>query len=301
MELWRHTYDGNAWCSQPSIISSLKDFGFVNADGTEIDESNPTSGTIGTGNWYWEGLKWKYDKTASATTNNFSISFNASTPNEWGGGTLTVNDIIFNSQSGNKYYFTHSSLYYPDGQDHRPTPLKAFFIPLVNNGFLFTTRKNELNYGDSGGELNDPDGFLNYGQTPRLITDGSVYGCGYGSNKTIIGLPPTNSNFSTGYFYIIFDNSGTQKTCTIETSDGIDRPLNFTDGNLSGIDGYHTDVTQNVCTLVKYPYEGGFIDNLYIMTTSPTNFTTDVGFFSMNGRNYMKVFRNIVVELPSTT
>ena len=62
----------------------------------------------------------------------------------------------------------------------------------------------------------------------------------------------------------------------------------------------NVDFKNNICSLIKYPYEGGFIDNLYIMTTSPARFGDDVACFSIDGHNFMKVLENIVVELPST-
>jgi len=62
------------------------------------------------------------------------------------------------------------------------------------------------------------------------------------------------------------------------------------------------DFNPNVCVLTKYPYDNGFIDNLYMMTTCPNSYeqgqTTQGDFFSFNGRNFINIFGNMVIELP---
>ena len=61
--------------------------------------------------------------------------------------------------------------------------------------------------------------------------------------------------------------------------------------------------TPNVCILTKAPYQSGFIDNLYMMTTCTRSkeqgATTKGDFFSFAGRNFINIFGNMVLELPS--
>ena len=62
----------------------------------------------------------------------------------------------------------------------------------------------------------------------------------------------------------------------------------------------YTDINNNVCSLVKMPYDTGYIDGLYLMTTSPQQLE-DCTFFSFDGRNFLNVFENYVLELPSSS
>lgn len=57
------------------------------------------------------------------------------------------------------------------------------------------------------------------------------------------------------------------------------------------------DVNQNVCTLVRVPYDTKFITDLYLVTTSPQE-SIDGKFFGFSGRQFFGVARNLVVELP---
>ena len=62
----------------------------------------------------------------------------------------------------------------------------------------------------------------------------------------------------------------------------------------------HFDYQPNICTLVKYPLEDGYIGNLYLMATSPVNKVTEDGmFFSIGNRNFFNIYGNLVVELPA--
>ena len=72
-------------------------------------------------------------------------------------------------------------------------------------------------------------------------------------------------------------------------------PITYLDNTME-----HFDYQPNICTLVKYPLEDGYIGNLYLMTTSPVNKVTEDGmFFSIGNRNFFNVYGNLVVELPA--
>lgn len=72
-------------------------------------------------------------------------------------------------------------------------------------------------------------------------------------------------------------------------------PITYLDDKME-----HFDYQPNICTLVKYPLEDGYIGNLYLMATSPVNKVTEDGmFFSIGNRNFFNVYGNLVVELPA--
>ena len=72
-------------------------------------------------------------------------------------------------------------------------------------------------------------------------------------------------------------------------------PITYLDDTME-----HFDYQPNICTLVKYPLEDGYIGNLYLMTTAPVNKVTEDGmFFSIGNRNFFNVYGNLVVELPA--
>lgn len=303
MDFWRHTWNLEDWSKDPTFLYNLRNFGFKDVQHGELDESHFV--VIDEHHKYYPGIVWGGDNAASLNNNSFTLSI-LDNAEYWGtntntGGQITdYNNFVFHTQNGGYQNCIWEGSYVPDGQDHQPTPLRTFFIPLKDNGFLLNFRKNSTGYTSS--EDFDPDGW-NYGQTPRFITNALSYNRGYGVLcKTIIGLPPTSNNNNTSYTYIILSkvvNGGSGNVFQLNTGNGINQTLNLHE-SLSYGDFGHVDFKNNICSLIKYPYEGGFIDNLYIMTTSPARFGDDVACFSIDGHNFMKVLENIVVELPST-
>ena len=66
----------------------------------------------------------------------------------------------------------------------------------------------------------------------------------------------------------------------------------------------YTDGKNNICTLIKYPTNLGYIDNLYLISTTPKNITNTATalqgkFFSFGGRNFYCPRYNLAVELPA--
>ena len=80
--------------------------------------------------------------------------------------------------------------------------------------------------------------------------------------------------------------------------------------------GDKVDVKQNVCTMIKVPYENSFLSNLFLITTAPVQGRVNADrngwdyypcdstglenkFFSFNGRNFYGIYANLAVELPA--
>lgn len=316
MEIDRKTWSWTQWQTSPYILSDFSSWGFVTAvDGSPIDVSNLESwSTVALTTVHGMNIKWQYDKLASNLYNTFTIGVTNEGVNVegWGyeygtftgvrlnytGGTMgTGYNLIINSDS----YYGGSSDIIINPKSLNP---KVFFIPLINNGFLLNMRANGTNTGQ---ENYDPDGPAYTGQTPTLKT---IYWTpdntpSQGTNKTVIALPPSERIKSLGYTYIVFQHNEPYSNQVTDINSLWTDPNNI--GNLQYIESIssidyskHINITQDVCTLIRYPYQNAFLDNLYIMSTMPKQFNDDVAYFSLNGRNFMKVFYNLVVELPST-
>lgn len=309
MEFWRHTWSINDWETYPTILTNFKNFGFVRAsDGSEIDDYNDFIETPSPYNTSYPVLatkiKWKYDIEASDSSNYLLISkkYAEDGQNRWDN---KGKFIAFNS-TGSWYSFMNSR---NDGSDtaYNGQPCKTFFIPLKDNGFFFNTRANsEAGHWSAKPESYDPDGYHNFGQTPTLVTTFTSYmpssqPADSSQVGNLICLPTSKINDTNSFIYIFFNkvtSSAGNSYAVINNGRRTNYTLNFHETPNQAY-STHTDINQNVCTLVKYPWEGGMLDNLYIMTTAPSGLGDEVAFFSINNRNFMKVFENIVVELPS--
>ena len=167
--------------------------------------------------------------------------------------------------------------------------MQIIFIPLKNNGFL-------LEFNGSSIENNELRSL-----TPKFRT--YSYG-GYNLDSTLrttylIGIPNNISSINT-YFYLFFDNGG-----KYPIGSDLSPYIGFKDGEiiLTSIPNVDTSANldyvnknANICTLIPYPYENSFIDGLYLATTIPDN-DIEGKFFSFGGRNYLGVYKNLVVEL----
>lgn len=308
MELYRKTWTWNQWRTSPYILNDFSNWGFVKAsDGSAIDISNLDSWDNYSGTSYGMNLKWKYDKLASNSYNTFTVGVDGTQIWTWGYTRGNFIGVRLNYSGGTKgsgfnLMLNGDSYYdqYAEVGNSSARNLKAFFIPLLNYGFLLNMRVNGPDQQESG----DPDGASYAGQTPTLKT---IYwnpgnNTTQGGNKTVIALPPTEKIGSLGYTYIVFQNNNGNTTINnvakIWTDPNNVANLQYNEGIASiGYDN-HTNITQDVCTLIRYPYQNTFLDNVYIMSTMPKQFDNDVAFFSLQNRNFMKVFQNIVVELP---
>ena len=308
MELFRHYFTPQEWATSVFFQQHLNDFGFCHLDGSMI-----------TNTWNDTDFKarYKYDSRGEVTI--------AAQGNNWTGYSPGCHPWLSDGGGGRHYYYPmHGGA---------AAPCTIIFIPLINKGFLLHLRAHDP-YGDSYDlnnvindsrqmdktfALNTPTPNLNirvYSNSSQLCLNDSQYGryAGYGV-CTFIGLPPSSGNPNYWTYLEYTRNASLNDTGTgeppfyahnlIDYGNGrvTDMPFrseyirNETVSNESSI---YTNVNPNVCALIKMPFDTGYIDNLYLLATAPKALT-DATFFSFNGRNFLNVFDNYVVELPSTT
>lgn len=117
--------------------------------------------------------------------------------------------------------------------------------------------------------------FLNYGKTDKG---------GYGYPQPIVPLFNINSN-------IFKMSEGPVKYLNQQpTNEDPEDPLFITHD--------YNNINQNICTLIRIPQDNGFFDELYLCTTYPCD-EIEGKVFSFNGRNFLGVYENLVVELPA--
>ena len=76
------------------------------------------------------------------------------------------------------------------------------------------------------------------------------------------------------------------------------QPINETPENPAFITHDYNNINQNICTLIRIPQDNGFFDGLYLCTTYPCD-QIEGKVFSFNGRSFLGVYENLVVELPA--
>lgn len=186
------------------------------------------------------------------------------------GQTLSVKDASYN-------YFNQSII----------------MIPLINGGFLY----NITLFADYGYAA-----YHKLNPTPKLNIIGDANSNPtYSVNKTVIGIPNTLKTNLNNYLY--FGLSGKRVSSDITdkyflTDYQQSRALNYIPFiNTDSTD--YTDLNNNICTLIKMPYDNGYLDNVYMMATRPGDLTKEGSFFSFAGRNFINVYKNLVLELPS--
>lgn len=211
------------------------------------------------------------------------------------------------------------------------------FIPLKNGGFLLNVQAQASYNYDRYKEIIRPNlPLVIRGEKSDYVPFFSqLYDdCGYNS-YVLIGIPPSNKSALSSYLYISQKyniNSSSSYTnmqgstsfynADRDVTKAAQRPYfiistpgsapfkglipmcsSNTTSQGSMLDPLYLDFNPNTCVLTKAPYENGFIDNLYIMTTCPRSksqgTTTKGDFFSFEGRNFVNVFGNMVLELPS--
>lgn len=186
-------------------------------------------------------------------------------------------------------------------------------IPLLNGGFIWNNR------------------FLNSSTTPKSLvlmnsqylnssTDTFMVDPKY--NCSIIGIPPSSNSLQTqsNYIYISWMNNGhTDSSWTfreigllwdfLNSNIIVCRDVKQRDNSLNTEPNYedlrfdinhasYTNLNQNVCVLIKMPRDNGYLENVYFMSTAPSNFRSG-GIFSFAGRTFINVYSNVVLELPN--
>lgn len=263
-----------------------------------------------------EGIKYHYKGSY------FRIS--PSTKNTDGGHGSSPGDActMLNTYNGNYAYYDY------------PIATEVFFMPLKDGGFLLN---NKLPYymGSNYGELGKST--FNMKIMPRTVSEGIPTAIGINSTdesvgpfyNTLIGVPPTNKSAVSNYIYIFssyrrrywspvyrpifYDNRANETTDLTPFFDlqtntitkfnffKMHNKYYYPEGN--DINKQYMNFIPNVCVLSKVPYDNGFIDNIYYMTTCPTASISDDNyrgiFFSFSGRNFINIYGNMVLELPS--
>ena len=174
--------------------------------------------------------------------------------------------------------------------------LNVVFIPLKNDGYF-------INF--SG--LKKFDEFPNIAIKNKNKEGVDSYFKSSGDNRwtfSLIGIPSITDSILDRPCFAFF-STNIRKDGTVYFKNHLDfngwpnksgeDPITYLDDKME-----HFDYQPNICTLVKYPLEDGYIGNLYLMATSPVNKVTEDGmFFSIGNRNFFNIYGNLVVELPA--
>lgn len=271
------------------IFNQFNNFGFCRRDGSPlVYEGLPTGYDDRT-----TKLQFRWSKDAA---NEVFFQFWDYYDNQWGSVALynikTIGRSTYESFSNSHNYIT------------------TIFIPLKNNNFLlqqynpqnknitappFITAKTATNSNivTSAGQnnisyflttisfknnisiLKPYCYFLNYGRTDQG---------GYGRPQPIVPLFNINSD-------IFKMSEGPVKYLNRQ-------PINETPGDPAFITHDYNNINQNICTLIRIPQDNGFFDGLYLCTTYPCD-QIEGKVFSFNGRSFLGVYENLVVELPA--
>lgn len=231
---------------------------------------------------------------------------------------------MLNTFNGNYPYY-----YYPIATE-------VFFMPLKDGGFLLNNKLPDYmggTYGETGKST------FNMKIMPCTYSEGNPTAIGIDATdearspfyNTLIGIPPTNksavSNYiyifssyqrrsyasSIGYVPVFWDNKYNYftdltpffdlQTNTITRYNFFKMHNKYYRPTSAEVNKQYMNFIPNVCVLSKIPYDNGFIDNIYYMTTCPTASISDDNyrgiFFSFAGRNFINIYGNMVLELPS--
>lgn len=291
MQIYRHCYSESEWKSTDyPFLNDLNSFGFCLRDGTDFkgDES------------FFDGnncqMRWKQD-----SNNKTYCQFRNTTHSPEGKSSLSYSSIIFSNNSSKTF---GGNTMYSTGFVH------CVFLPLKNNGFLTFFGSNVDNVGNP---LGYPLKLGYYSPTPRLY--GTHYYFSNGNSLSMaastIGIPPSYSN--TNWIYIYSNpptnyNLGSSYLPKIDYGNGIVTTLpylsdwNYDENHIENAPTYnntYTNINQNVCSLIKMPYDNQYINGVYLLATSPQSLK-ECTFFSFNGRNFLNLIGNYVFELQST-
>ena len=320
MEIFRHYYTGEEWGTGIFYNQHLNSFNFRNLDGSVISGCNamvPTS---------MNGSSWRYNLDAKKQV---YLYFGAN--HQFYNRKISSDMIGVHLSDNTTHYHAGDVMFdYSNVTAYRPTTV--VFLPLKNNGFLLNIRSIGSRYNGGAApnpstESEDPRdlGFCTPTSTPSLnvkiyrkpINEGhfSSYDSVTGV-LTFIGLPPCKGNSNWTYIYFAFNYnylwtsnhmSYDNNTCNyIDYGDGRVISLPFKSNYIQKYDivSYneptYSDINNNICSMIKLPYDNSYIDGVYLLTTAPQQLE-DATFFSFDGRNFLNVFDNYVVELPSST
>ena len=297
MNFYRHRLEDSVGTDFRNIMpANLDSWGFCLVDGSPITSVDEIMG-ISTTNCF----KWKYDSISTANTFYHTLKCAAlNTPGFflYHGSTAAMTSVNANT---------------------------FFFIPLKNKGFILRSessdnlsftpvfhtykyyRQKGWNYSEQypmntivglfNNNLSNPMIYLQMGQSvPKVLLD----------PETLIPYyiyDSTNAPYQNYRFDFIVGNSLIKLPNFIEDchcygiGDTTHNP-NYTATEYNFTENKYTNTIQNVCTLIRAPYENQYLDNLYIVTTKPCD-SIDGKVFSFDGRNFLGIYDNLAVELPA--
>lgn len=280
MQLFRHCYSQSEWSngSYPFYMD-IANFGFCKRDGSELTEADCSGGTP------YIDLRWKLD-----TANKNYIKF-ALLGEESGYGFHQLSRSSF-------YYSNNSSSGFQGSGVYISYPAHIIYLPLKNNGFLTFFGMNSRSDGWYPGSL------YSFSPTPKIYaTSYRAYNDIMAVN--IIGIPPFRDKKTWTYLY--FNPPTTEKSNVyIDYGNGVMTNIPYLSGwSTTGAQepiyqNTYTNINQNVCSLIKMPYNTTYLDGIYLLATSPYPLK-ECTFFSFNGRNFLNILANLVIELTPTT
>ena len=284
MKIYRHCFShAELHNAAVPLIDTFNSLGFVQRDGSRI----------------------AWDPEGDQGLQHFNIRYNLDTKNQvyqylpvritQGGSTTSEfwNDHYIHLSNNSNEYPRISAGY---GWISWELPLHLIFIPLKDNGFY-------LNMCQDPHSVYIPSSYTTlpvlhpYGQQDSLF--GSFY-------LNLIGLSPSKQINNWVYLYFAnwyhINNTAHGNTNYIDFGDGKTITCPF----FSDISSYSTltnvtqyiNINQNICSLIRMPYDTEYVNNLYLLVTAPGQVKPGT-FFSFGGRNFLNVISNYVVELPS--
>lgn len=279
---WFQFYEDAAWWRENNtFLKTLSSNGFTQLDGSAIPgdtTTGPISSPSTTNDFYF---RWGYDKALLHNNgSSYRLRYDVSSL------------FVWISIQCSKQYGSYYDLYRIDYRTMNSCYLGYYFIPLKNRGFVFGITR----YGTNSGYYFNPSQPLPifpymlayYKSTAEEYSAGSF---GFYNNIT---------NKFNYYYQDWYANSN-----ILDGNDG-----SYIGGAMVDSNGTtYTDVKNNVCTLIKYPYQDGFLNNLFIISTAPERTRWDVWkdtqgltgkFFSFGGRNFFCPVYNLAVELPAS-
>lgn len=290
MEFYRHTFNyNNAIEDQPYISNMLYNFGFVNLEG------NPPvieGGISSDENKFF----WKYD-----TSMGLRFSWYVST------GENPSNTMY--------YYYGHdnkTATAFTDYGNDRYPDRTFIFIPLKNKNFLM-----QQYISTDSNKMTPEIAFPNFAD--NCMPD--LSNVNYYAGTSIIGCKDSLGNFGYLRYWFTGDHSfkgalnrayyyfkNVEYKVSVDSTGFYYYPqaiLKFI--NIKEIQNKriiknprkYYNVNQNICTLTRIPQEDNeFVDGLYACTTYPCD-QIEGKVFSFNGRSFLGVYENLVVELPA--
>ena len=277
---WYQFYEDAAWWRENNtFLKTLSSNGFTQLDGSAIPgdtTTGPISSPSTTNDFYF---RWGYDK-ALLHNNGSSYRLRCEVPN-----------FVWISIQRSKQYSSYNDLYRINYYYMSSSYLGYYFIPLKNRGFVFGITRYDTN---SGYYFNpsQPLPIFPYMLSYYNSIQGEYSAGSFGFYNNI-------TNKFNYYSQDWYANSN-----ILDGNDGSFIGNAMVDSNGTS----YTDVKNNICTLIKYPYQDGFLNNLFIISTAPERTRWDVWkntqgltgkFFSFGGRNFFCPVYNLAVELPA--